>query len=88
MTMLPVSPNIPFKSSLWSDWTLFWDNVTKDEGLEKRSGWEKPIHSEIDAFNQRLLQAHITLGSCGRITASFWENEFAKAGVQISSEIP
>lgn len=51
MIVFLLSPNIAFKSWFWSDWTLFWDNVIKDEGLEERSGWEKPLYSEFDSFH-------------------------------------
>lgn len=87
MALLPLSRNIPFKSWLWRDRTLFWDNVIKDERFEKESGWGKPLYVQFSSFNQRLLQAHTFLG----LVVDKWlldsdRMNLLKAGVQISSE--
>lgn len=62
--------------------------MLKDERLEKRSGWEKPIYGRMDSFNQRLLQAHAFLGVIvDRLLLESDTMNLLKAGVLISSQI-
>lgn len=42
--------------------------IIKDDELEKGPGWDKPIYSEIDSFNQRLLKVYtFSWGSLDRL---------------------